>query len=232
MKKLIFYSFLAIILFSSCQKEMEAPVFPPAFQWPTGTSDYAPYTIGSSFTYEAKNLSTSVLDSFTYTVIKDTTINNLKYYQLVSDKPSIGPSPTYFANYNNGYLTELTYNMDFLGAITIPELSENTLRVNEPVNATWDEFKELSYSGIPVYVDFEYKVIQKDYTKAVLNNNFANTINVKEVVNISLAGGIPLPIGFPSTIVWDNFYAKGAGLVERNVSIGTTQKLKHFKIVK
>lgn len=221
-----------LIVFTSCQKEVE-PIINFETQWPEGTSDYAPYTVGSTFTYEAKSWSPASTDSFTYTVTKDTSINNLKYYKLESDKPTVGPSPTYFVNYTSGNLTEVTYNLNFLGAITIPVLSENTLRINEPVNGTWNEtLPPLSYSGIPVLVDFIYTVMQKDYTKQVLDNNFANCTYVKEVTNIRLAGGIPLPPGFPSTIQYDNYYAKGVGLVERDISLGTTQKLKRFSIAR
>lgn len=232
MKQIFLYCFLIITFLSSCQKEI-VPIINFETPWPEGTSDYAPYTVGSTFTYEAKSWSPASTDSFTYTVTKDTTINSLKYYKLESDKPAVGPSPTYFVNYNNGYLTENTYNLNFLGALTIPVLSENTFRVNEPVNAVWNEtLPPLTYSGIPVLVDFIYTVMQKDYTKTVLDNNFANTTYVKEVTNIRLGGGVPLPPGIPSTIQYDNFYAKGAGLVERDISLGTTQKLKSFKISK
>jgi hypothetical protein len=232
MKKIPIYFLLSIILLSSCQKEFEPdPII--EFIWPEGTGDYAPYTVGSTFTYESVNLSTSTIDSFTYKVTKDTTIDNSKYYKLESNKPQIGPSPTYFVNYSNGKLTELTYGLNFLGVFTIPELSENTFRIYEPLNATWHEdLPRLTYLGIPVIVNFEYTITQKDYTKPVLYNNFANTTNVTEVVHIALGGGIPLPTGIPSTIVYDNFYAKGAGLIERDITLGTTQKLKHFHIVK
>jgi hypothetical protein len=231
MKKLILYPFLTVILFSACQKEMIAPEAPIVFQWPTGTSDYAPYTIGSSFTYEYTSISPSVNDSFTLTVTKDTSINNLKYYQLISSRPDL--SPSYFVNYDNGSITEITYNLNFLGFITVPVLSENTLRESAAVNSTWNDADvNLLYSGIPVNVNFMHTLIQKDFVKEVLNKNYANTIAVKEIVKINLPVGVPFPVGAPSTIQYDNVYSKGVGLVQRVTSIGTTQKLKYFNIVK
>lgn len=221
-----------MVVLTSCQKEFE-PHFNFEPTWPEGTGEYAPYTVGSTFKYESVNLVNATTDYFTYTVTKDTTINNLKYYKLVSDKPAVGPSPTYFVNYSDGYLTELTYDLNFLGAITIPVLSENTFRLNEPLNATWHEdLPPLSFMGIPVTVNFDYTVLQKDYTKPVLTNNFAYTTNVKELAHIRLGNGMPLPPGISDVIVYDNFYAKGAGLVERDISLGTTQKLKEFSIVR
>jgi hypothetical protein len=243
MKQIFLYCFLLMVVLTSCQKEFE-PIINFQPPWPEGTSDYAPYTVGSTFTYESVDLAAQTTDEFTYTVAKDTIINdilinnvltnNLKFYKLVSNKPNLGPSPTYYVNYHNGYLTEYTLNLNFLGALTIPVLSENTFRFNEPVNATWNEIlPPLTFSGIPVLVDFNYTVVQKDYTKSVLTNNFANTTYVKEVTNIRLGGGIPLPAGIPDTIQYDNYYAKGIGLVERDIyTLGTTQKLKSFGIVR
>jgi hypothetical protein len=235
MKKLLLFSLLSMLLFSACQKELTANEPPIAFQWPQGTSDFAPYTIGSSFTYAYTSISPSVNDSFTLTVTKDTTIDNLKYYKLTSSRPEL--SPSYFVNYNNGSITEITYNLNFLGFITVPVLSENTLKENETVNATWnDDDVDLLYSTsagtIPVNVNFMHTLLQKDFVKEVLNKNYTNTIAVKEIVKINLPLGVPFPPGAPSSIQYDNFYAKGVGLVLRNTSIGTTQKLKYANVIK
>jgi hypothetical protein len=227
MKQLIFYSFLAILIFSSCKK---CPVEPAVFEWPAGTGDYAPYTIGSGFTYEYTSISPAVNDSFTLTVTKDTTINGLKYYKLVSSKPAL--APTYFVNYNNGDITEITYNLDFLGLITVPVISENTLKVNATVNTTWNDADlNLNYSGIPVNVTFAHTLVQKYFVKVILGKDYANTMAVKEVVNINLPIGVTFP-GVPSTIQYDNLYAQGVGLVQRDVSTGTSQKIKYYNVVK
>jgi hypothetical protein len=235
MKKIFFYSLLSMFILSACQKEMTAPEVPTPFQWPQGTGDFAPYTIGSSFTYEYTSVSPAVNDSFTLTVTKDTTISNLKYYKLTSSRPDL--SPTYFVNYNNGNVTEITYNLNFLGLITIDSIAENTLKENEIVNATWnDDDVNLLYSTtvgpIPVNVNFMHTLLQKNFVKEVLGKDHANTIALKEIVKINLPAGVPLPAGAPSTIQYDNFYAKGAGLIQRNTSIGTTQKLKRSTIIK
>jgi hypothetical protein len=234
MKKLLLYSFLLMIIFSSCQKEMIAPEVSIPFQWPQGTSDIAPYTIGSTFTYEYISTSPAINDSFTLTVTKDTTIDNLKYYKLTSSKPDL--SPTYFVNYNDGNVTEITYNLNFLGLITIDYIAENTLKEYEIVNSRWeDDDINLFYSSnlgpIPVNVNFMHTLLQKNFLKEVLGKEYANTISVKEIVKINLPAGVPFPTGAPSTIQYDNFYAKGVGLIQRNVSIGTSQKLKRYNII-
>jgi hypothetical protein len=236
MKQLLLYSFLSIILFSSCEKE-DDPIRTTPFQWPEGTSDYAPYTIGSTFAYELKTANPIKTDSFSLTVAKDTIINTLMYYKLVSNKPEL--QPTYFVNYNNGNLTEITYNLDYLGlgAIIVPVVLETTLKENLAVNETWSEGMLVQYPVSPTQlvdlnVTFGHTMIQKNFTKRVLDIDFANTIAVREVISTIIPPGFPWPTWVPTTSQFDNFYSKGAGLVQRDVSTGSTLKLKRYNIIK
>jgi hypothetical protein len=236
MKKLFFYLFLSIVVVTSCEKEDET-VRPINFTWPEGTSDYAPYTIGSTFVYELKTVNPAKTDSFTLTVAKDTTINNFKYYKLVSNKPEL--QPTYFVNHNNGNLTEITYNLDYLGlgAIIVPKVLETTLKENLSVNDTWFESLIVTYptsptTGVDLNVTFAHTMLYKNYTKRVLDSDFGNCIGVKQVINTTIPPNFPWPPQVPTTSQFDNFYAKGAGLVQRDVSNGNTQKLKRYNIIK
>lgn len=238
MKQNIFYLLLFTIGFSSCQKEND-PIYNNNFTWPEGTSSYAPYTIGSSFTYELKTANPINTDSFTLTVTKDTIIPSLglRFYKLVSNKPSL--QPTYFVNYNNGNLTEITYNLDYLGlgAIIVPEVLETTLKENLLENDSWTENKVVTYpisptTGVNLDVTFVHTILQKNYTKDVLTKDFANCIAVKEVISTIVPPNFPWPPTVPRGSQFDNFYAKEAGLVERDISNGTTIKLKSFNIVK
>jgi hypothetical protein len=234
MKQIFFYSFLAIVIFSSCKKCLVEPV---AFEWPSGTSDYAPYTIGSTFTYELTGAGPAT-DSFTLTVTKDSLINGLKFYKLESNKPAL--SPDYFVNYNNGDITEITYNLNYLGLgiISVPKVTETTLKSNNAINDTWIENLIVNYpvAGVPGGVDlsviFTHTMLQKNYAKTVLNKNFTNTIAIKEVISTIIPSWFAWPPEVPTTSQFDNFYAQGAGLVQRDISNGTSQKLKRFNIVK
>jgi hypothetical protein len=223
--------FLLILLFSAACKKSDDTQAPTntAFQWPVGTSDYAPNTIGSTFTYEVSSGTPATIDSFTYTVAKDTTIAAVKYYKLVSNKPAL--APTNFINYTNGVITNVTYNFDVQGLITIPVITQTILKDNVPVNNSWNELLVISYSGIPVNLNFVYTILQKDYIKSILGKDYANTINAKQVINISLPGGFPLPAGIPSTIPVDNFFAKGVGLIQKDGN-NASQKIKRYNIVK
>jgi hypothetical protein len=239
MKHIILYSFLSIILFSSCRKEV---IEPTPFQWPAGTSEYAPYTVGSTFSYQISkvippNTTPVVVDTINYSVTKDTTIDNLKYYKHVSNKPSVGPSPTYFTNFNNGKLTEITYNLDYLGLnyVSVPVVKENTLRTNVHENEVWnDDDLNFVFNGFDVLIHFKYKLVQKNYPKIILGNEYANTIAVKEEIksDIPQALLVLLPAGLPTTSQFDNFYSKNYGLVERDISDGTIFKLIQSTIIK
>jgi hypothetical protein len=240
MKKLLLYSFLSIILFSSCQKE-DDPIRTMPFQWPEGTSDYAPYTVGSTFAYELKTVNPAKTDSFSLTVAKDTVISGLKYYKLVSNKPEI--QPTYFVNYNNGNLTEITYNLNYLNlnAIIVPVVLETTLKENLSVNDTWNEGMVVTYptsptTGVDLNVTFDHTIINKNYTKQVLDKDFLSCIAVRQIISTIIPPNFPWPPGVPQTSKFENYYAKGAGLVQRDVYSGgtltSTQKLKYYNIVK
>ncbi len=228
MKQIIVYSFLVIALFCSCKK---CPIEPAAFKWPEGTGDYAPYTIGSMFTYELK-AGNAATDNFTLTVTKDTVIDELKFYKLESNKPALAPN--YFVNYNNGDLTEITYNLNYLGLgiVSVPKVTETTLKLNNTINDTWIENLIVNFAGVDLSVIFTHTLLQKNYTKTVLNKNFTNTIAVKEVISTIIPPGFPWPTEVPTTSQFDNFYAQGAGLVQRDVSDGSSQKLMYFNIIK
>ncbi len=229
MKKILVLAILSMVLFSSCEHE---PIPPSPYIWPEGTSDYAPYTIGSTFTFEISNIASPAIDSFTYVVTKDSIINGFRYYKLESNKPKAGP--TYFANYTNGNLTEITYNLDYLGlgVITVPYVLETTLKDYVSVNDTWLESLVVNYAGVNLNVTFAHTMLQKNYTKSILSKDFSNTISVRQVISTIIPPGFPWPPTVPTTSQFDNHYSKGAGLVQRDISDGTSLKLKKFTIVK
>jgi hypothetical protein len=230
MKQVHFYSLLLVILFSACKKsttEEPAPA-PVGFQWPAGTSDYAPYTNGSTFTFETSTGTPAVIDSFTYTVAKDTPINGLTFRKLVSNKPAL--ASTYYANYNAGVNTEITYNFNFQG-FTIPQLTQTVLKETVAVNGTWTEPLTLNIPGvpIPVTVTFTHTMLQKDITKNILAKDYPNTFEVKQVISIDPA--LAALAGIPASVTINNFYSKAVGRVQREATNGTV-KIKRFNVIK
>jgi hypothetical protein len=213
MKQVIWGLLVMVLVFLSCKKDDEdVPPPPPAgFQWPAGTGEYAPNTSGSTFVYQIESGTPVTIDSFTYTVVKDTTINGLT------------------CNYNAGIRTEITYNYDFQG-VTIPVLTQTVLKDNVPVTNSWNESLNVTVSGFQIPVTFTYTIMQKDFIKNILGKDYAATIAVKQVASIPSI--IATQLGLPfSSIQVDNFFSKGAGLVQREAP-NTIIKMKRFNVIK
>jgi hypothetical protein len=228
MKQIFFALAFSTIILSACKKNNDEEIVPaPAgFQWPAGTSDYTPYTNGSTFTFEIVSGTPSVTDSFTYTVTKDTLIGGATYRKLESNKPTLGP--TYYANYNAGVVTNITYNLNFQG-FTLPTVKQTVLKDNVPVNNTWTESLDVTVSGITVPVSFTYTLVQKDFVKNILSKDYASTIYAKQIIGIP--ANIATILGIPANTQIDNYFAKGVGLVQKDAT-GNNTKIKRYNIVK
>ncbi len=228
MKKIFFGVGIYTIIFAACQKSNNEEIVPAPTnsQWPAGTSDYAPHTNGSTFTFEIVSGTPSVTDSFTYTVTKDTAIAGLTYRKLESNKPALGP--TYYANYNAGVITNITYGFTIQG-FSIPEVKQTVLKDNVPVNNTWSESINVTASGFTVPVSFNYTIMQKDFVKNILSKDYTGTVHAKQVIGIPplVAAGL----GIPATTQVDNYFAKGVGLVQKD-GTGSNVKIKRYNIIR
>jgi hypothetical protein len=225
MKRVIWIVLFYTIIFSACKKNTDEEITPAptGFQWPAGTSDYAPHTNGSTFTFEIVSGTPAVTDSFTYTVTKDTAIGGFSYRKLESNKPAL--APTYYANYNAGVVTNITYNLNFQGFI-IPTVKQTVLKDNVPVNSSWSELLDVTVSGITIPVSLNYTLVQKDFVKNILGKDYSNTIYSKQIITINSPIGPP-----PAPTQIDNYFAKGVGLVQKDAT-GNNVKIKRYNIVK
>lgn len=231
MKKIFLALSIGSVLFSACKKNNDEEIVPAptGFQWPAGTGEYAPYTNGSTFTFESANGTPAVIDSFTYTVIKDTTIGGLNFKKLESNKPALGP--TFYANYNTGIVTNISYNVNLQGVVTVPVIKQTVLKDNVPVNANWNDTLTINSSGFSVPVVFANTLTQKDYVKTILNKDYAGTIYVKQT--ISIPANIAAILGIPASSQVDNYFAKGVGLVQKDATATTTSiKIKRYNVIK
>jgi hypothetical protein len=217
---------LFVAAFSSCRKKSNDD--PAANNWPEGTGEYAPYTNGSKFTYEVTSSAPASVDSFTYTVSKDTLIDGLRYRKLESDKPLL--ASTFYCHYANGVRTEINYNTNFNG-ITIPVIKQTVLRADAAVNAPWNETLNINIPGIPlpIPVTFTYTNIQKQFTKTILSKDYSNCIHVRQVTSIPNLPG--LPPGFPTSVTLDNYYGSGHGLVQREAP-NTVFRIKRSNVIR
>jgi hypothetical protein len=231
MKKYTFLIGISFLVIAACKKNSGGE---PAFQWPEGTGEYAPYTLGSTFTYEVSTTAPASVDSTTYTVTKDTTIDGLKFKKLASSKPTVASD--LYVNYNNGIRTDITLNTSFSG-VNVPVVKLEVLKDGLAVNGTWSGTLNVSVpvpppiNTFPVAVAFNYTIMQKDFTKNILAKDYTGTITVKQVATLP-SSVIPfLPVGTPSTIQIDNFFSKGVGLSQRDAP-NTSFKIKRYNVVK
>jgi hypothetical protein len=230
MRKIYFVASMCLLVISACKKnttEEPAPA-PVGFQWPVGTGDYAPYTNGSTFTFETSTGTPAVIDSFTYTVAKDTPINGTTYRKLISNKPAL--AATYFTNISNNIITEISYNINFQGLVTVPVITQTVLKDNVALNATWTEPLVVSVPTFgPVTITFTYTLMQKDFTKNILTKDYLNSYEVKQVASIDPT--LAALAGIPSSTTINNFYSKGIGRVQRDATTGTV-KIKRYNVIK
>ena len=229
MKQIILGITFSTIIFCACKKNKDEEVVatPTGFQWPAGTSDYAPHTLGSTFTFEIVSGTPSATDSFTYTVTKDTTIGGLTYRKLESNKPALGP--TYYANYNAGVVTNITYNFTVQG-FSIPTVKQTVLKDNVSVNNIWSDTVNVPAPVIGnVPVSFTSTLMQKDFIKNILGKDYAGTIYAKQIVGIPAA--VATFLNIPATSQIDNYFAKGVGLVQKDATSNNV-KIKRYNIVK
>jgi hypothetical protein len=229
MKQIILGLTFCSIVFSACKKNKDEEIIPTptGFQWPAGTGDYAPNTNGSTFTFEIVSGTPAVTDSFTYTVTKDTAIGGLTYRKLESNKPALGP--TYYANYNTGVVTNITYNFTVQG-FSIPTVKQTVLKDNVPVNNIWSDTVNVLAPVIGnVPVSFTSTLMQKDLVKNILGKDYAGTMYAKQIVGIPAA--VATFLNIPATSQIDNYFAKGVGLVQKDAT-GNNVKIKRYSIVK
>ncbi len=231
MKKIIFFTIFSFLFFA-CKKKKDDTI--PAFVWPDGTGEYAPYTLNSTFVYETSSVTGT--DSFTYTVTKDTVLDGLKCRKLESSKPNL--ANTLYVNYGNGIRTDFILNSSFNG-FNIPLIKQELLKEATPINGTWTGSFNVSVPAMPptipipltVPVTFTYTMLQKDFVKNILAKDYANTYAVKQVGALPASVIAFLPAGTPSSVTVDNYFSKGVGISQKDAT-GTSFKIKRYNIIK
>jgi hypothetical protein len=221
MKKLL--SCMALLcLLLSCKKKTDD--LPAPFVWPDGTGEYAPYTNGSTFVYEVRD-TTPIIDSFTYTVVKDTLIGGLKFHKLQSSDTDIADH--LYCHYANGVRTEIIYDNTVLPSGTLA-IKNIVLKVNEALNTSWSNQINFTYPGLPFVtpMNFTYTLLQKGIIKNVLQKDYTETFEIKNVTSI---GGL---MGVPSyTSISKSFFSKNHGLIQQEDTNGSI-KLRRSNIIK
>lgn len=206
-------SLVAALLISACKKEKSKEGNTPPVK---GTCDYAPYTAGSTFTYENINNKKDTM-RYTLTVGGDTTVNGVKYVRLGND------STHTFIRCNEGDYVQIADALRFQDYIA-SDLKTTYLKDYPAIGNSWNDTVEVSDGTRTVAAIIKYTISQKGISKTVLGRNFADVITVR-VDGFALVLGNPVSVGTIGTV----YYAKGTGMIETDAD-GDTTRLKSFSI--
>jgi len=182
-----------VFLFTQCKKDDTTTPTNP-------TSNYSPLTVGSNWTYNYSDGSSSGTVKLTVTD-KDTTINN-KTYKVLSSSDNSGNN--YLAKIDSNYYRFSTFP-------AIGSFEELYLKDNRPVGSTWQNSVPFTLPGspAPLTADLIYTVKETGASHTVNGKSYNDVIHIKvdvTVLTINFGGG-------------DFFYAKDVGMIESSISL-------------
>lgn len=208
-RKLLIFGVSITLSALACRKERSQEAPPANFH-----CGYAPYTVGSSFTYQYINSGGSTTQ-YILSVRADTTING-KVYSILNDG-----SLDQFIRCDNGryYLYEQ--------AISLPEYelapgNRIFLRDDFPIGATWTDTIYATISGLKQTGLLKYRIISREPSYKVLGRNYSNVVTVRQDASI-LIGESEYPVGTVATYR----YAYGVGYVETTSPTDTVRLIDY-----
>ncbi len=186
----------SLFLFTECKKDDTSPT--------DTTVNYSPLTVGSNWTYNYTE-GTSSPTTFTATVTDKDTVINGKTYKVLSSSDDSG----------NKYMAKIDSNYyRFASFSGIGSFEELYLKDNRPVNSTWLNSTSFTLPGIPLPLtaDLTYLVKEKGISYPVNGKSYSDVIHITVTVSVltqNIGGG-------------DFYYAKAIGLIESKISLTPT----------
>ena len=200
---------LSIIAICACRKEksLEALIT-------TTPCSYAPYSTGSSFTYQYVN-SLGDASQYTLTVRKDTSIEG-RPYSILHD----GYNDQFIRCDNGNYFL-------YEPALSLPdyELTPGDrlfLHDNYPAGATWSDTVLATVSGVKQFGLLQYHVLERNITRKVLGMTYRDVIVVRQDAAI-IVGETTYPAGTIATY----YYAPGVGYIETASATDTVRLIDY-----
>lgn len=182
-----------VFLFTQCSKDNTTSA-------PAATANYSPLTVGSNWTYNFVDGSSSGTQILTVTD-KDTSING-KSYKVLSNSDSSG----------NNYLAKIDSNYyRFASFAGIGSIEELYLKDNRGVGSTWTNTVPFTLPGSPVSLtaNLTYTIAEAGTTRTVNGKDYKDVIHVNVVVNV-------LSVNFGGG---DFYYANNVGLIESSIKL-------------
>jgi len=208
-RKLLIFGLFMTLGNLACRKEKSLDTLPTNFH-----CGYAPYTVGSSFTYQYTSSSGDV-SQFILSARADTVING-KVYSILND----GYLDQFIRCDNGRYYV-------YEQAISLPEYElvpgdRIFLRDDFPTGSTWTDTVYATISGIQQIGLLRYRIVSRDATYKVLGRNYNKVVTVRQDASI-LAGEIEYPVGTVATYR----YAFGVGYVETTSPTDTVRLIDY-----
>jgi hypothetical protein len=198
-------SFLCVGVLSCGRNESPAPELSTKIKY------YAPFSIGSSFSYS------SSLGNYTNTVQSDTVITGKVYNKIMNSKDG------YTAYY---YFSEGEYKVSGVAPVYVSgvpaELNDFTyLKDNLPVNSTWNISVPINSGGASYTARFDFKIMAKEIVRTVNGKTYSGVVQVEQKI-YSISGTSIKETG--TYLFW---YAKGVGLIETDA---LTTKISNYSL--
>lgn len=138
----------------------------------TCSSNYLPYRVGTKV--ESKDASGN---TSSFTVIKDTTINSIKYYEIKSSSSSSTTVRSFIGLDNSGNVWIKTSGGDPLGGGAISVATEYImLNPSKAVGDTWSYKTTANFGGFSMDYLFNMKILEKNISATVDGKNYTNGI--------------------------------------------------------
>jgi len=164
------------------------------------TCEYAPFTLGSTFTYEAGssgNTTEVIWEAGDPETINDKTFIKVNNFYGTEENPS-------FFNCEDGEYNLIIQNVAGIdGNLDLIYLKENV-----PVNTTWQDTVYQVNSGTTTLNTYKWTYIEQKDNHIVKDNTYNDVININLVFTVEFDGFSIL------TDETDYYWAKGIGLIE------------------
>jgi hypothetical protein len=231
MKKNFYLILTAIIIFTSCQKDLtfdNSGVPKTGTGTGTGTGSnsdckacsYLPMCNGAWYTYNDTLGGTASSTTDTLLVIKDTTIDSKTFAKIYSP---VSKTNIYY-NCTNGASRLIAYNSTTFGGSNITVADITILKANLPLGGTW---KDQLTNPTGQQVTYADSIVEKSISRTVNGKTY------NDVIHVYVETGIDVPVlGFLVVTITDYYFAKGVGQIEAIISDATSGVIFEHRALK